>query len=174
MKKYVVTKTGEEVRIGDTLAYKHEKRTSFGVIKSYEEYTVTPANIGTFIKNGVIKCVDDTKEKKDLKDIGFYIDKAAHRFKCSSEDLVEWLEKINKTCPKAVLDILLQAVAISFYNDDPQAFDEAEEYWSLRPRDGKVGKVHNASSYIPLFKSEEDAEAAREILKDQLKLMYGE
>lgn len=173
MKKYVITKTGEEVKLGDKIACKQERKTSFGTIKTYQEFTVTGANLGTFIRNGIIEVVEE-KSPKHNADIGNYIDLAAQKMKCSSEDLIDWLEAMNKVCPKAVLDLLLQTIAIKFYNDDPQAFDDAEEYYSLRPRDGKVGKVYNISSYIPLFKSVEDAEAAREILEDQLKLMYGE
>lgn len=173
MKKYVITKTGEEVKLGDTIACKQERKTSFGTIKTYQEFTVTGANLGTFIKNGIIKVVE-SQSPKHKTDMGVYIELAAQKMQCNSEDLINWLEAMNKVCPKAVLDLLLQTVAIVFYNDDPQAFDDAEEYYSLRPRDGKVGKVHNISSYIPLFKSAEDAETAREILKDQLELMYGE
>ena len=84
------------------------------------------------------------------------------------------LDDMNKVCSRAVLDLLLDIIAQVFYNEDPKGFDEAEHYYSIRLHDGKCGEVHKVHSRIPLFKSEEDVEAAREILKEQLVYMYGE
>lgn len=174
MKKYVIAKTGEPVNIGDTLHGEKEVNTSFGRIKTVEEILLTEDNIQDFIDSGVIKAVSSKKIMKNQYDLGKIITLLADRYYKSVEEVTEWLEGTNNICPKAVLDILLQEIAVRFYNDDPKAFDEAETYYSLRPRDGKVGKVQHVNSYIPLFKSAEDAEKARVILKVQLERMYGE
>ena len=172
MKKYVIAKTGEEVNFGDIVATTCERVTSFGSIKSYEEFTLTPVNIKTFIENGVIKVVEEGKEPEE-SNLGYYINIAAKKLKCTKEELIEWLEKMNKVCPKAVFDFLLHIIAIEYYKKDLKAFGEAKAYYSLKPKDGEVGRVNITSAYIPLFKSREDAEEARKLLKDQLDLMYG-
>lgn len=173
MKKYIIAKSGEPVNIGDTLKGTKEVDTSFGRMKIVEEHLLTEDNIQDFIDTGVIKIISQRKTVKNHYDLGKIITLLADRYDKSVEEFTNWLEDTNAICPKAVLDILLQEIAISFYNDNPTAFDEAEVYYSLRPKDGKVGKVQNINSYTPLFKSVEDAEKAREILKGQLEHMYG-
>lgn len=170
-RKYVIAKTGEEVKFGDIVAYKYEKETSFGTLVSYQEFTLTPLNIEMFIKKGIIKIVDTPSYKED--NLGYYITLAAKKMECSPEDLIKWLDKMNKVCSKAVLDFLLQIIAVEFYHKDMEGFNEATEYYSLKPKDGTVGKVNVTNAYIPLFKSREEAEKARIILKEQLELMYG-
>lgn len=173
--KYVLAKTGEEVNFGDILYCTKEKRTSFGTIKTSESCLLTPYNVDVFIEKGIIEVRKSLEvDSKDTDNIGFYLEMLSKRMKCSVNELTSWLEKMNKVCPKAVLDILLQEIALAFYNDNPKAFDAAEVYYSLRPKDGKVGKVININSYIPLFKNREDAERARTILNKQLIHMYGE
>lgn len=174
MKKYIIAKTGQPVNIGDTLQGTKDVNTSFGKMKIVEEFLLTEDNFQDFIDIGVIKVVSQRRAVKNQYDLGKIITLLADRYGKSSEEVTEWLENTNAICPKAVLDILLQEIAIRFYNDDPNAFDEAKEYYSLRPKDGKVGKVSNINSYMPLFKSVEDAEKAREILKEQLNRMYGQ
>lgn len=174
MKKYVIAKTGQPINIGDTLQGTKEVNTSFGKMKMVEEILLTEDNIHDFIEAGIIKVVSTRKAVKNQYDLGRIITLLADRYGKSANDITEWLEATNAICPKAVFDILLNEISISFYNDNPDAFNAAKEYYSLRPRDGKVGKVHNIHSYHPLFKSAEDAEKAREILKEQLEHMYGE
>ena len=172
--KYVLAKTGEEVNFGDILYCTKEKKTSFGTIKTSGSCLLTPYNVDVFIEKGIIEVRKSLEvDSKDTDNIGFYLEMLSKRIKCSVKELTSWLENMNKVCPKAVLDMLLQEIALAFYNNNPEAFDKAKEYYSLRPRDGKVGKVININSYIPLFKSKEDAEKARNILKGQLALMYG-
>lgn len=181
MSKFIIAKTGEEVHIGDTMQRTESYKFSFGTIKTIESVTLTESNIQSFIEEGSIKVVDTAQEKKTRRaakfphdNVGYYVMLAAQRLQCDEKEFAEWLNSMNNAYPKAVLDILLETIAIRFYNEDPQAFDDAENYYSLRPRDGKVGKVTKIHSHIPLFKSAEDAERARNILKGQLELMYGE
>lgn len=172
-KKYVIAKTGEEVKIGDKIAYEAERKTSFGTLTVYQEFTVTPANIGTFMQNGIIKRVEYDNNVKKHMDLGYYIKVIALQMGCSSEKVIEMLEKLNKVCPKAVLDVLVQVVSAQFYKDDPRAFGDAKCYYGFRGKDGSIGVVPVISPHVPMFKSKEDAEAAKEILKEQFALMYG-
>ena len=171
MKKYVMVETNEEVKLGDIIAHKTIKETSFGIIKTYNEFTVTEANISTLIKNGIIKEV--TTPNKKLKDIGFFVDMLAKKLKKTPEETIKLLEALNGVCPKAVLDLFLQVIAVYLYDENPQAFDKVDTYYSLRTKDGTVGKVTYLSPHIPLFKSADDAEFARNVLAKQLDLMYG-
>lgn len=172
-KKYVIAKTGEEVKVGDTVVYEAERKTSFGTLTVYQEFTVSPVNIGTLIKNGIIKCVEQNNSSKKHMDLGYYIKVIALQMGCSSEKVIEMLEKLNKLCPKAVLDILVQVVSTQFYKDDPRAFGDAECYYGFRVKDGSIGVVNSVGPHISMFKSKEDAETAKEILKEQFAFMYG-
>ena len=169
--KYILVQTGEEVKFGDMIAYTQKKETSFGILKICSKCTLTPLNIDEYIKRGVIKFVKSDEE--DTLNISYYIKKLASQYGCTIEELADWLDMTNKICPRAVFDILLQTIALEFYSKDPQAYNKVSEYYSLRIKDGKVGKVTNLNNYIPLFKNVEDAETARTILSKQLKRMYG-
>lgn len=171
MKKYVIVKTGEEVKYGDTIQLSQSRETSFGVFKRISKFKLSPINAELFIRHGIIKCVEEETASEDT--LNRCLEIAAKKMECSVKELVDILERMNRICPKAVLDLLLQTLALKFYNENIKAFNEAKEYFSLKPKDGKVGKVYNNNKYIPLFKSEEDAEKAREVLKKQLTLMYG-
>lgn len=170
MKKYVICKTGEPVNIGDILHTDKKISTSFGTILFTKDITVTESIIPSLVDNGIIKEVVSTKPSEKLPNIGYYISKLASKYGKSFEEIVEWLDKTNKICPKAVLDILLKEISTDLYSKNPT---RPEEFFSLKLKDGKVGKVGKDCFYIPLFKSVEDAEKARIILKDQLTLMYG-
>lgn len=179
MVKLKLTKTGKEVKFGDVLEKINEIETSFGTIKLKNRIAVNLNNLSMLIDAGIIMmdCSDseDTKESLEQSyDLGMITSSLARKYNCSVEKLSEWLDETNKICPKAVLDLLLNEISYIFYYDNPQAFDNAETYYSLRPRDGKVGKVVNINKYVPLFKSAEEAEIARKILKKQLDYMYGE
>lgn len=183
MKKFIIAKTGEEVNIGDFVRETSESKNSFGTIKTVRTTMITMSNIDDFINKGIIKVVETEDLNKDnlhgskkyLEDnVGYYLEQLASKMHYCTSELIYLLNKMNEVSPKAVLDLLLETVSTSFYEEDPQAFDSAEVYYSLRPKDGKVGKVVNINSHIPLFKSVEDAEKARTILKEQLELMYGE
>jgi hypothetical protein len=169
-KKYILKSTGEEVKFGDKIISEEIKKFSFGAITIYSEEYLNANNIEDYIKKGVIKVVE---EKEPSINTTFIIKSIARRLQKNTKYVASLLEDLNKICPRAVFDILLQETALYFYNEDPKAFDEATDYYSLRTKDGKVGKVTVISNYIPLFKSAEDAEKARIILKDQLNMMYG-
>ena len=180
MKKFILAETGEEVKMGDTIKGIKKIETSFGTIKSIELIVVSRDNVINLMNRGIIKCIDKKPiDKKlnivedDTNNIGFYIKCLSTKYSRSVEDIIDWLNTTNKICPKAVLDILLAEIALHFYRDDVEGFDNSKAYYSLRLKNGEVGKVVNPSKYTPLFKSYEDAEKAREILKKQLEFMYG-
>ena len=172
MKKYRIKSTGEEVNIGDRVSVCKTQRTSFGKLIVKETLYLDERAAKKLIGYGVLEEINTAKAP--ISDITFYVGILADKLHKSVEEVAEMLEDLNKVCPRAVLDILLNVIATSFYNEDPQAFDEAEHYYSIRLYDGKCGEVHRVHSNIPLFKSKEDVEAARLILKDQLEFMYGE
>jgi hypothetical protein len=181
MKKLVLAKTGEEVKIGDTIRGIKSTETSFGVIEFVETIRVTAHNVNSLIERGLIKCIEEPNIKESTSDafsgtdnIGFYVKSLSIRYKKSMKEIIDWLNATNRIYPKAVLDLLLHEISMHFYSIDVEGFDNAEDYYSLRPRDGKVGKVVNINKYVPLFKSAEEAERARKILKKQLEYMYGE
>lgn len=181
MIKLKLSKTGEEVKIGDLLRkYKREEH-SFGTVETAEVIKVSLDNLSKLIDKGVIDLVMDSDAEHKPKEeeipnkmddnVIFYIEKLAAKYKVSTKNMCEWLDKTNKICPKAVLDLLLQEISNHFQKKNAKV--ETSAYYSLRPSDGKVGKVSNIHGYIPLFNNAEDAEKARIILRKQLEFMYG-
>ena len=174
MRKFVITETGKEVKIGDTLSRKEKKKTSFGTMYIHETVLVTEENIQSLIERGIVKeVIPETTPNSEEHTLSYYVKKLAEKRKASFEDTVKLLDSLNKVNAKAVLDLLLQEIAVEFCIRNPIAFNQAEDYYSLKISDGTVGKVHKLGRYIPLFKSVEDAEIARTILKEQLEYMYG-
>lgn len=179
MKRFILAHTGEPVNFGDVLKRVKREKHSFGTIETIEVMNVTENNIDDLISSGIITVVKDpkinysSKKKYNNDTIGNIIESLALRYNKDVEEVVKWLNDTNKVCPKAVLDLLLQEISLYFYSRDEEGYRNAETYYSIRYRDGKVGKVQNIHNYIPLFKSAEDAEKARTILKKQLELMYG-
>lgn len=168
--KFIIKKTGEELHIGDKICLTSIKKTSFGKISSKEILAADEELIESLVNKGLVEVV----KSRDIEDLSFYISILAQKMNIDYDEVVYMLNKLNKVNRRAVLDTLLKVIAEAFYNEDPKAFDEAEHYYSLRPSDGKCGEVHKVHSYIPLFKSKEDVEAARKLLKEQLISMYGE
>ena len=175
-RKLVIAETGKEVKFGDLVSYFKEKKTNFGTIRISECYTLTVHNVDILLERGILKLVDAEKKKSTCpnNNIGFYLHLLAKKLKCKPEELSAWLEKVNEEYPKVVLDLFLNIISDKLYDDNPKDFDNAETYFGIRAKDGKVGKVVTISDYIPTFKSKEDAEIARNILKEQLDFMYGE
>ena len=170
MNKYIIKKTGEEIKIGDTVSIITNQNATFGVLRMKEVLKVTPSVLKRLIGADIVEVV----ESKDILDLTFYINMLAQKMGLTVEKTIELLNNMNKVCSRAVLDLLLKVIAQAFYNEDPKAFDEAEHYYSIRLHDGKCGEVHKVHSHIPLFKSIKDVETARKLLKNQLIYMYGE
>lgn len=170
-KKYVIVKSGERVKMGDTLVREYNEKTTFGTIIIKEKYTLTPETVEELIEKKIIQPIQVVEGKK--LNLDSIVNTLATKLDCDLEDTVALLTRLNAINPKIVLNILLQLIADAMYDNDPDDFNKVDCYYSLRHKDGKVGKVINLNPYITLFKSKEDAETARKILKDQLKFMYG-
>ena len=170
MKKYKVKETGKEIKIGDKISLTVSHKTSFGLLNVKKVVIVTKDIIDQLIKRGLVEVITPKKNQE----LSFYVGLLAQKLGRDIDEVALMLDDMNKVCPRVVLDLLLDIIAQAFYNEDPEAFDEAENYYSIRLHDGKCGVVHKVHSHIPLFKSEEDVEAAREMLKDQLIYMYGD
>ena len=170
MKKYKIKETGKEIKVGDRITIVTSRKTSFGELNAKETFPVNTIILEQLVKKGLVEV---TTPKKN-EELSFYVKLLAQKLGRSYDDTASMLDDMNKVCSRAVLDLLLDTIAQVFYNEDPDAFDKAEHYYSIRLYDGKCGEVHKVHSRIPLFKSIEDVEAAREILKEQLVYMYGE
>ena len=170
MKKYVIKQTGKEIKLGDKIGIETVNKTSFGTLIKTTVVPVTKTLLHILIEKDMVEVISSKK----TEDLSFYVGLLAQKLNRDYDEVASMLDDMNKVCSRAVLDLLLNTIAQAFYNDDPEAFDEAEHYYSIRLHDGKAGEVHKVHSHIPLFKSIEDVEAAREILKEQLVYMYGE
>jgi hypothetical protein len=183
-KKYIIADTGEEVTIGSKIKKDSIMKNSFGILRITETIILDSFNIVDFLKKGIIKCIDvetednvkmDEKASRNPFTLEYYIQKIADNYKCTVDEAIKWLNNTNKFCPKAVLDIFLEVISKEYQRIDGISYHgKIGTYYSLKLKDGTVGKVINPSNrHIPLFKDIKDAEDVRNILKDQLELMYG-
>lgn len=173
MKKYVISKTKEPVNIGDVIKKSKRINTPLGYVSIDESYPVTEDVIEELIKEGIVEEVKPSEKNVKEYSAKDVINNLAIKYGTSMQDVSKWLNRTNEICSRAVFDILLKEISFMLYNEDPNAFDEAETYYSVTVT-GKVGKVNNIKNNIPLFKSEEDANRAKSILHNQLVYMYGE
>lgn len=167
MKKYIIVKTGEECKIGDLIGYSIEKKCSFGEFKLEEYITLNSSNLQSLIDKGVIKCVEPSENKE--RTLAFYIDNIAKKLGCTSVEVTNKLDKLNKVCPKAVFDILLAEISLQDFKDDCKKYLESSSFYSINPANGKIFLVtEEFYGVFPLFKDEESAKAAKKLLKKQL------
>ena len=174
MKKYVITRTGETVNIGDTIRKTKKIENSFGTIETIEDVLVTKSNIDSLVKAGVLKCIDtslNTSKNKRLT-LEIIIESLAKKYNKSVEEIIDWMNTTNKFCPRVVLDLLLHEAAYCL-NGRNSNFMVENTYYTIDSDNGLTRHIPY-SRILPLFKTEEDLELVRKVLKAQFKLMYGE
>ena len=174
MKKYVITRTGETVNIGDTIRKTKKIENSFGTIETIEDVLVTKSNIESLVKAGVLKCIDTSlnTSKKEKLSLEMIIENLAKKYNKSVEEIIDWMNTTNKFCPKVVLDLLLYGAASCLNGEDLKNAPN-KEYFTINLINNNTTSLLYKNN-IPLFKTREDVALVRRVLIDQLKLMYGE
>lgn len=183
MKKYVLVRD-EEIKIGDTIEYSKSVYTPLGVSRIIVSEILTEDNLQDYIDEGIIKVIeDDNDEELNLK--------ISELITPLNLDIsLEELNKIEKYCPSAYIQILLKIVQDNLYDNILSDFKDTvkikgkdlkgsfTDVYSVSTYTGKVIKIPVSKlpeENIPyvIFLYEEDAELARKYILPILK-KYGE
>lgn len=174
-KKFILTKTNEEVYLGDTISFTKKFKIGSGDVQKTLSFTLTPDNINVFIANGVIspKRADD-----NTKNLKFFINSVADSLGWSLDKTYNYLEKLKKIYAPAAFSIILRAIAKYLDKQYSNHISEAEEVWVISLLNGKVCKVNkkDITNYqnFAAFRSKEDALFAKEVLQSYYVNMYEE
>ena len=167
MKKYILTETGEEVKVGDKITLPRSMvyalfggRTEVQMLLTEE---VIPMLAGFHIIN-----------EKDLGpiDIKYYIGKVAKYFDFCIEDTEDLLEVLMEKMPLVAIQILLKIISIEFTKNVNLA--KLNKVYGISLYDGKIFTLDKCNNYrIAWFDTKEKAEFALKILNPIMKKIYG-
>lgn len=157
MKKYINTKTGKEVKVGDKFKYEEMNANA----RLCFECNVTLENIMYLNELGFIKevIINDNQELVD-----FYLEKIAIRKNWSLHQTKEYFTELLSIYPKAFTDCLYRVISIEWRDCDLRKLKSVFGIGCLSANKDQAVKI-STSSIIrwqngAFFKTKEEAELA--------------
>lgn len=167
MKKYILTETGKEVKVGDKITLPRSMvyalfggRTEVQMLLTEE---VIPMLKGFCIIN-----------EKDLypTDIKYYIGKAAKYFDFCTDDMEDLMGVLMEKMPLISIQILLKIISIEFTKD--VNFAKLSKVYAVNLYNGNIFSIDKCRNYrIAWFDTEDKAKFALKILKPYMEKIYG-
>lgn len=170
MKKYVVTGTNSEVRMGGIVEVRFPfDELGIGIIK----YPVTEETIPFLLEKGIIKEIPEPSEI-DINDVVKHL---ASRIGWNIENLDKYLDNLYKIYPAAVFSIILREFAIIMDEKYPDHINKSKEIWSISTLNGEIVRVKNLNKIknfknFAAFRTLEDALKAKKIIKRALEDLF--
>ena len=170
MKKYVVTGTNSEVRMGGIVEVRFPfDELGIGIIK----YPVTEETIPFLLEKGIIKEIPEPSEI-DINDVVKHL---ASRIGWNIENLDKYLNNLYKIYPVAVFSIILRELAIFMDEKYPDHINKSKEIWSISTLNGEIVRVKNLNKIknfknFAAFRTLEDALKAKKIMKRALEDLF--
>lgn len=164
MKKYILTETGKEVKVGDKITL--PKSMVYAIFGGHTDVQillteeVIPMLVGFHIINSY------------SSDIKYYIEKAAKYFDFYTDDMEDLIEILRKKMPLVAIQILLRIMSIEFTKDVNLA--KLNKVYGISLYDGKIFTLNKCNNYrIAWFDTEDKAKLALKILKPYMEKIYG-
>lgn len=170
MKKYVVTGTNSEVRMGGIVEVRFPfDELGIGIIK----YPVTEETIPFLLEKGIIKEIPEPSEI-DIDDVVKHL---ASRIGWNVENLDKYLDNLYKIYPAAVFSIILREFAIIMDEKYSDHINKSKEIWSISTINGEIVRVKNLNKIknfrnFAAFRTLEDALKAKKIMKRALEDLF--
>ena len=170
MKKYVVTGTNSEVRMGGIVEVRFPfDELGIGIIK----YPVTEETIPFLLEKGIIEEISEPSEI-DIDDVVKHL---ASRIGWNIENLDKYLDNLYKIYPAAVFSIILREFAIIMDEKYPDHINKSREIWSISTLNGEIVRVKNLNKIknfknFAAFRTLEDALKAKKIMKRALEDLF--
>lgn len=167
MKKYILTETGKEVKVGDKITLPKSMvyalfggRTEVQILLTEE---VIPTLVGFHIIN--VKDMYPTNIK-------YYVEKAAKYFDFYIDDTEDLLEVLTEKMPLVSAQILLKIMSIEFTKD--VNFAKLNRVYGVSVYNGRIYTLDECENYrIAWFDTKEKAEFALKVLNPIMKKIYG-
>lgn len=185
MKKYIVSKTGKEIKMGMTFEYTVIDSSSRGGIHTLEKRKyaakVNEMVLSYLLKIGLIKEVytNPLIEKDNIgKSCTYTINAIAKRMHWEYRQMKEFLMTLNKIYPKALKDCLYRVMSLEMNINKKQGY-EVYAIYPLEEKDLVTGlktvteNVQNNKNYA-IFLDKEDAEYAVIVANHIIKVFNGE
>lgn len=176
MNKFINTKTGKEVKIGDTISVNASVHLPvFGEIKDVYDVTLTEELLEYLVIEGDIKMIriegDDVDAIWNVV-LGRLVEKTGWRIEKLS-GIFTTLEEVN---PWAVTQIFLKEIAIELDKKYKDHINNSEHIYAVSPQDGRIHEVNKShiKNYkaFPAFRTVDDAKVACKIVKDIIKPIF--
>lgn len=157
MKKYINTKTGKEVKVGDKFKYEEMNANA----RLCFECNVTLENIMYLNELGFIKevIINDNQELVD-----FYLEKIAIRKNWSLHQTKEYFTELLSIYPKAFTDCLYRVISIEWRDCDLRKLKSVFGIGCLSANKDQAVKISTSSIVRwqngSFFKTKEEAELA--------------
>ena len=167
MKKYILTETGKEVKVGDKITLPKSMvyalfggRTEVQILLTEE---VIPMLVGFHIIN--------VKDMYPI-DIEYYIKKAAMHLYCNVHDMADLMNTLLEKMPLTALQLLLKTISFEFTKD--VNFAKLSRVYTVNLYDGSIFSMYKCRNCkIAWFDTEDKAKLALKILKPYMEKIYG-
>lgn len=167
MKKYILTETGKEVKVGDKITL--PKSMVYALFGGHTEVQmllteeVIPMLKGLHIIN--VKDMYPT-------DIEYYIKKAATRLYCNVHDMSSLMNTLLEKMPLVALQLLIKTISFEFTKD--VNFAKLSKVYAVDLYNGNIFSIDKCRNYrIAWFDTEDKAKFALKILKPYMEKIYG-
>ena len=167
MKKYILTETGKEVKVGDKITLPKSMVYALFGGRTEVQMLLTEEVIPMLKGFCIIK-------EKDLypTDIKYYIEKAAKYFDFYTDDTEDLIEILMEKMPLVAIQILFKIMSIEFTKD--VNFAKLNKVYGISVYDGKIFTLDKCDNYrIAWFDTREKAEFAIKVLNPIMKNIYG-
>lgn len=170
-------KNGTSVKIGDIIMKEEMiEHPIVGTTVVKVEIPVTPVNIPTLIKEGILFKEEARDSSIVPMELDYYINKIAKRMNWHPEKVVNYLNNTANLFPMASLSIMLREIAIELDKQYEDHIENSPEIYVISTFDGRIHKANKASiknyKNFAAFRSVEDAKTACRITKDILKELF--
>lgn len=186
MKKFIVVKTGREVKLGDDIVVHAHKRTEEEEFDFVSKTALTENLLNTFIKKGLIKVVELNRKEEEFKTnykecfqsnlFEKTLKNIAEKAGWKVEKLDNILGRLYNVNPWGVIQFLLKELAIELDKKYPDHINDSKTIFAISPQDGRIHKIEKAhiKSYkaFPAFRTIEDAKVACGIVRCFLKDIF--
>lgn len=183
MKKFIITKTGEEVTYGDVVTLtSFEEIPDIGTVKIEETFLLTKKTLQECIEVGTIKVIDTEEPKKKTSEENYdaiwntALDHIIEKTGWNEKKLANILGALYEVNPWATTQFILMEIAHILDTQYTDHINNSEHIFAVSPQDGRIHELNKATirSYkaFPAFRSVEDAKIAYSLIKDSLKSIF--
>lgn len=174
MKKFIDVKSGNEVKIGDTVGIVTKMyHPFFGKIKVLKEVTLTEEILSKLIKDDKVRVVD-AEDHDGIWNAA--ITNLVEKTGWKEEKLNNILVTLDSVNPWAVTQIVLREIAIELDKKYEDHINKSEHIYAVSPQDGRIHEINKAhiKNYraFPAFRTIEDAKIACNLVRENLKSIF--